>query len=48
MKVTVEFEIDESWAERYADCSDEIIFCDLEADGFIPGVIRASLVKVER
>lgn len=48
MKVIVEFELDETWDKEYADCSDETIFLDLEAGGFVPGVKSASLVKVER
>ena len=48
MKVFVQFDLDESWDREYKDCSDEVIFADLDADGFISGVKSATLVKVER
>ena len=48
MKVIVEFELDETWDNEYADCSDEIIFTDLDEDGFITGVKSTTLVKIER
>ena len=48
MKVIVEFDLDETWDKEYADCSDEIIFSDLDTDGYISGVKSASLVKIER
>lgn len=48
MKVTVEFDLDETWDKEYADCSDEIIFADLDTDGYISGIKSASLVKIER
>lgn len=48
MKVIVEFELDETWDKEYADCSDQIIFDDLDVDGFVSGVKSATLVKIER